>query len=186
MKEIGMLFKAEMVRAILENRKFQTRRLKFRGSVGDVIYVKETWSTVQGAGIRCVYRADGDPKNRFNGEAIPDMKWHPSIFMPKKVARLWLKIVEVRQEPLLHITESDAKDEGTRPRESVSRHAFEYRIAYAELWDSINKDPGTRWDDNPTVFVIKFEVMRWTKEEIDRIKIEARRLGQLFGIEESK
>jgi len=32
--------------------------------------------------------------------------------------------------------------------------------AYAELWDSINTRPGTRWADNPFVWVITFEVVR--------------------------
>jgi len=30
---------------------------------------------------------------------------------------------------------------------------------YERLWDSINKQPGTRWHDNPNVWVIKFEVL---------------------------
>lgn len=30
---------------------------------------------------------------------------------------------------------------------------------YALLWDSINKRVGTRWHDNPQVWVIKFEVL---------------------------
>jgi hypothetical protein len=29
--------------------------------------------------------------------------------------------------------------------------------AYAQLWDSLAK-PGFRWDDNPLVWVVKFEV----------------------------
>lgn len=43
MKEIGLLFTAPMVNAILAGRKSQTRRLKFNGKPGDRIWVRETW-----------------------------------------------------------------------------------------------------------------------------------------------
>jgi len=33
------------------------------------------------------------------------------------------------------------------------------RADYERLWDNINKQPGTRWHDNPNVWVIKFEVL---------------------------
>ncbi len=43
-RDIPMLFSAPMVRALLAKRKTQTRRLKFTGQPGDLIWVRETWA----------------------------------------------------------------------------------------------------------------------------------------------
>lgn len=42
-----------------------------------------------------------------------DIKWHPSIHMPKWACRLWLEIRKIRIERLLDITDGDAVLEGT-------------------------------------------------------------------------
>ncbi|KKM69901.1 hypothetical protein LCGC14_1446220 [marine sediment metagenome] len=56
-------------------------------------------------------------------------------------------------ESLQAISSVDAKAEGL--------NGFgDARLGYARLWDSINKQPGTRWNDNPMVWVIKFEVLQ--------------------------
>lgn len=51
------------------------------------------------------YLADDD-------EPLYDLKWKPSIHMPKAAARIWLKVKRVRVERLQDITEEDAKAEG--------------------------------------------------------------------------
>lgn len=132
MKERPILFSGEMVRAILEGRKTQTRRVvkpelpnkpteisgKSWGNVnggfyycgvkcpfgrqGDRLWVRETWAGNQGD-IR--YRANRDSLHNFK-------KWSPSIHMPKWACRLVLEIVSVRVERLNDITEGDAQQEG--------------------------------------------------------------------------
>ena len=60
---------------------------------GDILYVRETWSK----GLeRYIYRADYSDTEKFyrNGKEI-EMKWKPSIHMPKEAARIWLNVTDV-------------------------------------------------------------------------------------------
>lgn len=77
---------------------------------GDILYVRETWSPVYVWPKRYLYKADADA-GKGEGAGMP-IKWHPSIHMPKKVARLFLLVKGVRVERLRDITEDGAKQEG--------------------------------------------------------------------------
>jgi hypothetical protein len=59
-----------------------------------------------------------------------------------------IRITAIGRERLQDITEADAKAEGV---ESVE--------AYKALWQSINTKKGTRWEDNPEVWVLSFKVV---------------------------
>lgn len=131
-----ILFNTEMVRAILEGRKTQTRRIAktathIMSSVekldeklakdivdeyapfqsGDILWVRETWAKDVG---RYMYRANYSDSEKFymNGREIR-MTWRPSIHMPKDAARLFLRVTGVRCERLRDITAKDAFNEGT-------------------------------------------------------------------------
>lgn len=65
-----------------------------------------------------------------------------------------IKIVRLSQENLQSIWGDDLIAEGLGDIPEFVRE-----IHFSWLWDSINKTPGTRWDDNPDVFVIEFEVI---------------------------
>ena len=134
---------------------------------GDILYVRETWYKDSG---RYMYRADYSKKEKFyrNGKEI-QMKWHPSIHMPKEAARIWLEVTDVRVERLQDITEEQAVKEG------FQAGSFKYEGAvwgqedtdewtakeeFAELWNStIKKSDLVRygWEANPWVWVIEFE-----------------------------
>ena len=128
MKDIPLLFRPWLIRAILEGRKTVTRRLKFTGQPGDRVWVREKlhWEIYASKTFTDLsYGADGA---EFSGE-IPDdwipprntsyshwdpgggFAWYsgvvPSIFMPKWAARIWLNVIDVREEALLDITEED-------------------------------------------------------------------------------
>lgn len=129
----------------------------------DILYVRETWCK----GLeRYIYRADYSDTEKFyrDGKEI-EMKWHPSIHMPKEAARIWIKVTDVRVERLQEITEDGAKAEGVNFKngknvgfeEKMRRTAIE---RFKEIWNStIKKSDIDRygWDASPWVWVVEFE-----------------------------
>jgi hypothetical protein len=181
MKETGLLFKAEMVRALLDGSKTQTRRVVkpqptnqlFRtiscwndeaharewqcpyGQPGDRLWVRETWRQAYpktNFSHGVVYRAD---KERALGmdEYSDRHRWKPSIFMPRWASRILLGITAVRVERLQDISDEDALAEGCYPTKT-GIYPGAPRAAYRELWDSING--AGSWDANPWVWVVEF------------------------------
>ncbi|EMO5717462.1 hypothetical protein RVW00_002442 [Enterobacter bugandensis] len=136
-----MIFNGEMVRAILDGRKTQTRRIikpqpvmyepgqsihvsdmindALRcpfGAVGDRIWVRETWAEAgAGAPDMKLYRANYPEHVPTHYENVPpadEIRWTPSIHMPRWASRLTLEITGVRVEKLDKISEEDAISEG--------------------------------------------------------------------------
>jgi hypothetical protein len=128
MKERPILFNAEMVRAIFDGRKTQTRRVVSDkildkandgfildgewhlwcpyGKVGDRLWVRETWQTdAEQRGL--AYRSTDSKLNE-------DIPWKPSIHMPRWASRLTLEITDIRVERVQDISEEDAKAEGAK------------------------------------------------------------------------
>lgn len=83
-----------------------------------------------------------------------EMYWKPSIHMPKKYARIFLKIINVRVEKLQDITRKDVLSEGIR--EHAVNQFHPHTCLFETLWNSTAKD-GYKWEDNPYVFVYEFE-----------------------------
>ena len=164
MKIRPILFNTEMVRAILAGRKTATRRLtktqKPPATVGDILYVRETWGDYQecqdgGCGYY-LYRADyPDTATTYQHDGMTcDLpRWRPSIHMPKAAARIWLKVTDVRVERLQEITDEEAEKEGCFDYTSTA-------LGFCYIWDStIKKSDLDRygWEVNPWVWVIEFE-----------------------------
>ena len=140
---------------------------------GDILYVRETWRK----GLeRYIYRADySDTEKFYRGGKEIEMKWHPSIHMPKEAARIWLKVTDVRVERLQEITEEQACMEGTDPWDEACYENNGWHptlsdpdsggdpnmiAGFRKLWNStIKKSDIDRygWDANPWVWVIEFE-----------------------------
>lgn len=140
MPERPILFSGEMVRAILDGRKTQTRRpiaptqpradglwpagrdplsdCPF-GAIGDRLWVRETWGRyfTDGVGMHTVYRADGEHEREW----LDLGRWRPSIHMPRWASRLTLRITHVRVERLQDISEEDARAEGVEPGDRLVR-----------------------------------------------------------------
>ncbi len=109
-------------------------------------------------------------------------RWRPPRFMPREVARIFLRVTNVRVERLCDITDADAIREGVLYWDDVgcccsNRKYRDYstgefsiyedaRRSFATLWDSINAKRGGGlfdWIANPWVWVINFDQI--TKEE---------------------
>jgi hypothetical protein len=76
-----------------------------------------------------------------------------------------IRLLEIRQERLQDIDEAGAEAEGVALQAwaADSYHQFPRTAGYAHLWDSIHTNRGERWDDNPTVWVLRFELVEDTK-----------------------
>lgn len=166
-KEYPVLFSADMVNAILSNHKTQTRRIKKSdkcpfGQVGDILWVRETFAYCDfGDGFVYVYGANS---NDLKDNTI---KWKPSIFMPKKASRIFLKIKKVSIEKLNEISEEDALKEGVKrwvvldSKRKYKNYLNDYNFfekavsSFESLWEKINGID--TWKDNPLVWVIEFE-----------------------------
>jgi hypothetical protein len=140
--------------------------------VGDILYVRETWCK---DGESYFFKADTDMDEAIIYMAINDLKWKPSIHMPKEAARIFLKVTNVRVERLQDITEEGAIKEGIRAYtkdEKVYNYALneeqypwivmprEPITPFCKLWNStIKKDQLNKysWQANPWVWVIEFE-----------------------------
>lgn len=154
MKERPILFSGPMVRAILDGRKTQTRRLIKPGrpcpygQAGERMWVREAWGR-HPESHTIVYKADADRPPHFIGKSC-EPKWRPSIHMPRAYSRILLEITGVRRERLHDISNGDALAEGVEPRLG---HSAAY--CFSLLWESIHGP--NAWDVNPWVWVIEFK-----------------------------
>jgi hypothetical protein len=181
----GILFKPDMLKAIVEGRKDVTRRvMKIRPFLspylpGEVVYVKEGWTPVADYFIatKSVGYKDGSCKRITEGEFKdhwvvyrsdkPEIwKFRSPLIMPAWAARYWLRIKNVRAERLQEITWQDAIREGVEVSYCCNSYMCECRgmpiddprLDYTDLWDSIY-GPGS-WDKNPWVWRIEFELLK--------------------------
>ena len=125
--------------------------------VGDVLYVRETWNGLRTGnplvGFHETYWYKADEK-----DGNPDDRWRPSIHMPRKAARIFLRVTGVSVERLQDITPKQAGEEGVRWVTDNSGLFRKYE--FAKLWNSTipKKDfDKYSWKANPWVWVIEFE-----------------------------
>lgn len=173
MKTHPILFSGPMVRALLDGRKTQTRRLMkppygifelvggemkplhTRVNPGDLLWVREAWTT--GAHLDQTKPVQIPTTQSIGYPADEDGPWwgrlRPSIHMPRWASRITLKVTDVRVQRLQNISEEDARAEGIEVMRSgpvvgyfidSSDVAHESaRSAFHTLWDSLN---AKRWD----------------------------------------
>lgn len=165
--------------------------------IGDILYIRETWKIMCArrfdANVDIEYKASGkkrlifphgnsqstnrDDYDSFTGKWWTN-GWHPSIHMPKEVARIFLKVTDVRVERLQDITVPNMIKEGIRAfgcepclevngkcKPQTSEDGFcgaedQAEDLFSDLWDSTIKKTDLDcygWDANPWVWVIEFK-----------------------------
>ena len=152
MKEHPIIFSAKMVRAILDGRKTQTRRVWRKSKRHQNHDVYPVWLGGRfelasdgfciGETVKCPYGVPGDKlwiRETFqmwadvDGKIVPHykadytelpfkMSWRPSIHMPRWASRITLEVVSVRVERVQNISEQDAMAEGVTPKSYVANH----------------------------------------------------------------
>ena len=148
-----ILFNTEMVQAILEGRKTVTRRvlkkqpnnIEMLNGVFSNGLLKIFYDFDEGINIKAPYR-------------VGDILYvrETSIHMPKEIARIFLKVTDVRVERLQDITEEQAYKEGT----TLPSPRANYVNSFISLWDgTIKKQDLDKygWEANPWVWIIEFE-----------------------------
>ncbi|MGP9804071.1 hypothetical protein [Paracoccus sp. NSM] len=183
MTDRPMIFSGPMVRALLDGRKTQTRRVlrvpawidpaddisaevatgfietSFRR--GDRVWVREAfaqsgaaWPRIQEGLGRLHYRSDPD-----HGWQEYWGRWRPSIHMPRWASRITLHITDVRVQRLQDISEADAVAEGAPVAElRMYPELGNARHWFCDLWNSLHSPDA--WDTNPWVCALTFTVQR--------------------------
>lgn len=150
--------------------------------VGDILCVRETWQEAinkESDLLEPVYYEQMLRENVIYTDLDDEpIKWRPSIHMPKKYARIFLKVTSVRAERLKDITEQGCFNEGIREftKDGIVKkydtepnmYSWEKmprtpREAFEKLWNSTLQLKG-KWNGwtnlfefNPWVWVIEFE-----------------------------
>lgn len=162
----SILFNTAMVKAILDDRKTQTRRLVKRLPLAEPWftvedgkplmcdengewYPAERFSTVQPGDIlwvretwaknvgRYMYRANySDTEKFYMNGREIKMVWSPSIHMPREAARLFLRVHAVHMERLQKMTVQDSLDEGVKLHLKEIADGADPLLPFAELWNS--------------------------------------------------
>lgn len=144
MTDRPIIFSAPMIRALLDGRKTQTRRI-YRVPPGSYVEQGRIWAMTDGCphGDAALPYAPGDrlwckevwglgisdhgdcPRYKATldymcGDKIVSphegpFAWKSPRFMPKRFSRLTLLVTDVRVQRLQEISEEDAKAEGARP-----------------------------------------------------------------------
>lgn len=189
-KDHPILFRPEMVRAILDGRKMQTRRIMkpqppkdvgrievglYHPTVMDRHGDEQPGEEVFGAydedggwGARCPY---GQPGDRLISKIRGGKRWTAPREAPPRntvawASRLTLEITEVRVERVQDISEADAKAEGVEPIAGsiwlgAGMESFhDHLMAFKSLWNRMHDKDGFGWSANPFVWCISFKVVK--------------------------
>jgi hypothetical protein len=156
--------------------------------VGDLLWVREAFKLSESDDDYKPSEVSSDrPVDYMAGPVtLPILtgRGRPSIHMPRWASRLTLKVTRVRHDRLLMLTDNDAVAEGiigddvitgAHCNGGVHQEVVERRYfnpvrtddheghehapdAFAELWNGLHDKPGERWEDNPMIVALTFEV----------------------------
>ncbi len=189
-REKSIIFNSEMVKAILEGQKTQTRRpvkLKKNQRIGTSFIVQDYWDNT----LNCVTQKRIDSPYGKVGDRLwvretfriwrpslrhkdtlqykvdsdkwikdPGNPWKPSIHMPRWASRITLEITDVRVERLKNMSYEDMLKEGLELKTYLGA---KLRGRWIYLWNSVYKKTEYKWQNNPLVWVIDFKRLEMDK-----------------------
>ena len=152
---------------------------------GHLIYFKETWAGLRdeglgidprtGEGFQVAFSADVRPGGDADRARLDyGIKWRSAMLMPKKLARLWLRVMEIKAQRIQDISAEDARLEGLTQLSKDGRFGIPDRdgwpggydegwhwrdweadpvLAFRRLWNGINAAPKPKGGKKPTHFV---------------------------------
>ncbi len=154
------------------------------GAAGDRLWLRETWRAEEIGTIDSPWGPSGTDGVRFAADDafVPiastreaaeawvvaydngrhEMKWRPSIYIPRWASRIALEVTGVRVERLQDITEADILAEGITVPVAAEMTGLSWsdiptlHIAWEVVWDHIN---GLRapWKSKPWVWCVSFK-----------------------------
>jgi len=150
--------------------------------IGQKIFCKESFADFRNNNSDIFYKSDFEINNLIK---TSDIKWKPAQHMKQEHSRLTLQIKEIRAEKLQHISQEDCEKEGigytggwngedyddgefffgklieTEDGMNWKNEMFEYPdLAFEKYWDSTHKKPKEKFEANPWVWSIQFEVAK--------------------------
>lgn len=186
-----IIFSTPMVRALLDGRKTQTRRLAWRkantGCDDDApVCVPSLWQRVQPGDLLWVREAitpAGDQPRVYAADHPQGRGWASPIHMPRYFSRLTLEVATATIEGVQDISGEDVRAEGIAAFMSVggalmfgvqveggfSHPGLTRRETFTSLWCDLH-GPGA-WNDNPEVVALTFTVH---KQNVDTLLAQRR------------
>jgi hypothetical protein len=185
MKERAILFSGDMVRAILEGRKTQTRRpIKAQPENGiDICLYSDTGFGIKNENGGCLCKSPKCPFGQAGDQlwvretwgvmadkyhriaykaddstaevVLEGKRWRPSIHMPRCASRITLEVDEICVERVQDINYEGMIGEGFTAIE-------QFDGCFSQVWDSIYYKQGAGWAANPWVWVVKFHRLEVT------------------------
>lgn len=168
MTDHPIIFSAPMVRALLDGRKTQTRRLATsplaKIAPGDRLWVRENFQLLSFGDYAvtraqpCDFRYAATDRLADADRDVRGYPWRPSIHMPRWASRITLTVEAVHAQQLQEISEADAIAEGCPCQTPEELAGMEARGWFCDLWESLHGVDA--WAANPAVVAITFSVHR--------------------------
>lgn len=137
--------------------------------IGDILYVKEKFEEIEKELPESYDTEIILPAVRDFYPYGKHIKYIPSIFMKKSMARIFLRVTDIRLEKIGDMSIQDMLNEGINRDGIITTDGpIEYRVInrFEELWDSTVREEQYKFASSPWVWVIEFEHCEKPESEV--------------------